>query len=186
MTQIQTPPAETIGFGRLDLGIARVRSEFIAITQDYFDWMNGEIIRFCALSIPEIVGMSLEAYVLHTTEIACRIAPEDGGIYAHRDGEGRIAAMGGLRRLPDGAAEIVRIFTRPDCRGRGLGSRSVDHLVGEARLLGYKILRLDTAVFMKSAQKIYRAAGFAPRDPYAGAEPPPPLLPFWLFMERSL
>lgn len=178
--------SQDLRFERLDLGTPEGRAPFTAITQDYFDWMNGEIIRHCGFTIPDLVGMSLEAYVAHTAEIGGRIRPEEGGIYARRDGDGQIMAIGGLRRLPDGAAEIVRIFTRPTFRGRGLGSQTVDFLVSEARRLGYGTLRLDTAVFMTSAQKIYRAAGFVSRAPYSGAEPPERLLPFWIFMERGL
>lgn len=182
----RSPSALGAAFDRLDMRVDAVRDDYIAVTQEYFDWMNGEIIRFCNFAIPDIVGMSLEDYVRHTADIAAGIAPEDGGIYARRTEAGQIMAMGGLRRLPDGAAEIVRIFTRPQFRGQGLGFQSVGHLVGEASRLGYDILRLDTAVFMKSAQKIYEASGFLPRGPYAGAEPPPPLLPFWLYMERAV
>ncbi len=180
------PPSNGAVFDRLDLRVDAMRDEYIAITHEYFDWMNGEIIRFCNFSIPEIIGMSLADYVRHTADIAASIEPRDGGIYCQKGASGQIIAMGGLRRLPDGAAEIVRIFTRPQFRGQGLGFQSVGHLVGEARRLGYEILRLDTAIFMKSAQKIYEASGFLPRGPYVGAEPPPPLLPFWLFMERPL
>lgn len=180
------PGPHANGFERLDLATSEDRKAFIGITQEYFDWMNGEIIRHCAFSIPDIVGMSLESYVGHTAEIGARIEPEAGGVYARRDADGQIMAICGLRRLPDGAAEIVRIFTRPHFRGRGLGSQSVNFVINEARRLGYQMIRLDTAVFMTSAQKIYRAAGFAICGPYDGAEPPPQLVPFWIFMERGL
>jgi ribosomal protein S18 acetylase RimI-like enzyme len=95
-------------------------------------------------------------------------------------------AMGGLRRLPDGTAEIVRIYTKPESRGLGLGRRMVGELTSLASSLSYQTLRLDTAVFMESAQRIYEAAGFLPRGPYAGAEPPPQLQPYWLYYERSV
>ncbi|MCX5514417.1 hypothetical protein C3941_15180 [Kaistia algarum] len=173
-------------FDRLDMQSDRDRSEFIAITKEYFEWMNGEFVRVCQFSIPDLVGMTIDEYVGYTTDIAAEIGPEDGGIHVRRSPFGEIMAMGGLRRLPDGAAEIVRIFTRPDFRGEGLGFQTVNHLVGEAGRLGYGVLRLDTGIFMKSAQKIYQAAGFSPCEPYAGAEPPPRLLPFWLFMERGV
>lgn len=166
--------------------ISERREEILEISIEYFDWMNVEIIQCCKFSIPEIVGMSLDAYVQYTTEIGCQIGPDEGGVYVQRDSTGEIMAMGGLRRLPDGAAEIVRIFTRPQFRGKGLGRQSVAHLVGQARRLGYDMIRLDTAVFMRSAQQIYRAAGFSLCEPYAGAEPPPQLLPFWLYMQRTL
>lgn len=175
-----------VEFNRVDLGISKVRQEIFEMSKEYFEWMNVEITKCCKFSIPEIVGMSLDAYVHYTTDIGCQIGPDAGGIYVQRDATGEIMAMGGLRRLPDGAAEIVRIFTRPKFRGKGLGSQSVSHLVSQARSLGYDRVRLDTAVFMRSAQKIYGAAGFSLCEPYAGAEPPPQLLPFWLYMQRTL
>lgn len=175
-----------VDFERVDMHKPKRREEILEMSKEYFDWMNVEIIQCCKFSIPEIVGMNLDAYVHYTTEIGCQIGPDEGGIYVQRDPAGEIMAMGGLRRLPDGAAEIVRIFTRPKFRGKGLGGQSVSHLVDEARRLGYGMVKLDTGVFMRSAQKIYGAAGFSLCEPYAGAEPPPQLLPFWLYMQRPL
>ncbi len=186
MAETGMPLDDGILFDRLDLRADATRDDYIAITQAYFAWMNGEIVRFFGFSIPDVVSMPLEDYVHHTAVIAAGIPPAEGGIYGQRDAAGRIMAIGGLRRLPDGAAEVVRIFTRPPFRGRGLGTRTVAALVGEARRLGYATLRLDTAVFMTSAKAIYEAAGFRPCRPYAGAEPPSALLPFWLFMERAV
>ena len=93
--------------------------------------------------------------------------------------------MGGLRTLPDGVPEIVRIYTRPQHRGKGLGARMVSQLVAEAEQRGNAVVRLDTGVFMLSAQKIYEAAGFVRRGPYPGAEPPEFLQPYWIYMERA-
>lgn len=176
----------SITFGRADLAQASDRDSFVTLSRAYFDWMNGEIIRRCGFSIPDVINASLDGYVLHTVDVGSRLTPEEGGIYFLREPGGQPLAMGGLRRLPDGAAEIVRIYTSPESRGVGLGRRMVGELAGIARSLGYQILRLDTAVFMVSAQRIYEAAGFTRRAPYAGAEPPPPLQPYWLYYERPL
>lgn len=177
---------QSFAFGRADLAHADDRDSFITLSRDYFGWMNGEITRHCGFSIEDIINTSLDGYVLHTVEIGGRLTPDEGGVYFLREPEGQPLAMGGLRRLPDGAAEIVRIFTRPESRGLGLGSRMVTALVHIARSLDYQTLRLDTAVFMVSAQRIYEATGFTRRAPYAGAEPPAPLQPFWLYYERPL
>lgn len=178
--------AEQLSFSRADLEKPEDLAAFTALSLDYFNWMNGEISRCCGFTIPDIVKMELDSYVLHTVNIGRGLKPEDGGVYFMRNADGKAAAMGGLRRLPDGAAEIVRIYTRPEWRGNGLGRRMVQALAGEARRLGYSVLRLDTAVFMTSAQKIYEAAGFMRRDAYAGAEPPKELQPYWLYLERPL
>eukprot|EP01037_Dinobryon_pediforme_P021902 gene21902-22893_t len=126
--QLSMPSSPSAAFDRLDMRWGDTRDEVIAITQTYFDWMNGEIVRVCQFSIPDLVGMNISDYVHYTTDVASQIGPADGGIYCQRSGAGEIMAMGGLRRLPDGAAEIVRIFTRPNFRGRGLGFQMVSHL----------------------------------------------------------
>ena len=65
----------------------------------------------------------------------------------------------------------------------GLGLESLG--LAEAEQRGNAVVRLDTGVFMLSAQKIYEAAGFVRRGPYPGAEPPEFLQPYWIYMERS-
>lgn len=178
--------AEGMTFTRVNLDQQAERQELRDLCRDYFVWMNGEITRVCGFSIPDVVKMDIDAYVDLTMDIGRRIGPEEGGIFLLRDAGGQPLAMGGLRRLPDGAAEIVRIYTRPECRGRGCGAAVMDNLIAWARRLGYQTIRLDTGVFMTSAHKIYRAAGFAPCEPYPGAEPPEALQPFWLYMQRPL
>lgn len=177
---------QSFAFMCADLAQAEDKDNFIKLSRAYFDWMNGEIIRRYGFSIPDIVNASLDGYVLHTVEVGGRLKPDEGGIFFLREPQGQPLAMGGLRCLPDGAAEIVRIYTSPESRNLGLGRRMVGELAGIARSLGYQTLRLDTAVFMVSAQRIYEAAGFTRRAPYAGAEPPPQLQPYWLYYERPL
>lgn len=173
-------------FARTDLEKPDVRQEFIDLSQAYFSWMNEQILSVCGFSIPDIVKMPLLDYVGYTVGIGCKIGPGEGGVYFIRNSAGEALAMGGLRRLPDGSAEIVRIYTRPAARGLGLGSTMINVLIGEARRLGYKELRLDTGIFMKDAQRRYTAAGFRPCEQYAGAEPPDELKPYWIYMTRPL
>lgn len=176
----------SFAFRRANLTLAEDKNDFISLSRAYFSWMNHEISRRYGFSIPDIINTDLESYVLYTAEIGCGLQPDEGGVYFIRDDAGHPLAMGGLRRLPDGAAEIVRIYTRPESRGLGLGALMVQNLTDEARNLGYQTLRLDTAVFMESAQRIYEAAGFLHRAPYPGAEPPAQLQPHWLYLERTI
>jgi GNAT superfamily N-acetyltransferase len=170
---------------RADLEDAGHRAVILAMTRDYFQWMNGEIQRAIGLTIREIVGMDQEVYLTHMLDTLCAgRSPDTVFLLVECDGES--AGMGGIRPLEDGAAEIVRIYTRPSFRGRGIGALLVGSLVEEARRLGHRTIRLDTGLFMTSAQRIYRAAGFQPIGPYAGAEPPEVLQPIWLYMEKML
>jgi GNAT superfamily N-acetyltransferase len=81
---------------------------------------------------------------------------------------GEAVGGGGLRRLGDDVAEIKRMFVRPAARGRGLGRRVLEELESAASELGYRRLRLDTAVSMTTAMALYRAAGYRDIPDYNG------------------
>jgi len=152
-----------------------------SLTKSYFEWMNREIIKTCNFSIPDIVGMPLDAYVEHASSIIC---PNDvtHGAYYLLVLDGIAIGMGGLRQLPDGNGEIVRVYVEPMCRGKGYGAMLMEHLVSEARRIGYRKVCLDTGDFMKSAHRLYESFGFVDCQAYAGAEPPAALHPHWRFM----
>lgn len=173
-------------FRRVDFDNEVDRKELFDLCREYFLWMNDEVLRSCGFSISDVVKMPIEDYVHLTMDIGSRITASDGGIFLLRDADGEIAAMGGLRRLPNGGGEIVRIFTRPSCRGRGYGRIVVEALLNLARDLAYEVVYLDTGIFMTSAHKIYSACGFTACSPYPGAEPPNELQPYWLYMKRAL
>jgi ribosomal protein S18 acetylase RimI-like enzyme len=161
------------------------RHMVLDLTREYFAWMNVEIRQAMGRSIPEIVGMELEPYITSVMNGICRSAPPESAFHIGLL-HGRAVGMGGLRRLPDGSAEVVRIYVKPEHRGFGIGKMILQQLIDEAASMGYSELRLDTGVFMKAAQSIYKAAGFTEIAPYAGAEPPEALQPIWLYMQKTI
>ena len=74
--------------------------------------------------------------------------------------EGRIIAMGGLRRTSDDRAEIKRMRVHPDFQRQGLGQILLEELEAMALVLGYTWLHLDTSVVQATAQKLYLKNGF--------------------------
>lgn len=74
--------------------------------------------------------------------------------------DGRIVAMGALKRTHPQRAEIKRMRVEPSYQGRGYGQRILDELEARARALGYQILHLDTSVLQLPAQKLYEKNGF--------------------------
>ena len=91
--------------------------------------------------------------------------PEDfgppGGSFLVGFEGGRAICGGGIKRLPDGACEIKRMYVLPEARGRGVAGALLVALEDEARALGYTVARLDTGPRQPHAERMYRAAGYA-------------------------
>ena len=83
-----------------------------------------------------------------------------------RDDDGALIGSAAVKRLPDGSAELKRLYVRPSARGTGLGKRLATAAVDRARELGYTTLRLDTLMKMEAARGIYASLGFEPCEPF--------------------
>lgn len=88
-----------------------------------------------------------------------------------------------LKALTDNIGEVKRMYVRPESRNRGLGRALLNHLLKEARRIGYEGVRLDSARFMSEAHQLYRSGGFREIEPYKGSEIPSEFQKHWIFME---
>ncbi len=74
--------------------------------------------------------------------------------------EGRVVAMGALRRTSEERAEVKRMRVSPDCHGRGYGQAILSALEERGLELGYSCLHLDSAVRMTAARHLYEKNGY--------------------------
>lgn len=74
--------------------------------------------------------------------------------------------IGAMRALPDGSAEMKRMYLRPDARGTGAGRMLAQQIVDAAREEGYTLMRLDTQRHLTSAVALYRSLGFVETPRY--------------------
>jgi GNAT superfamily N-acetyltransferase len=75
--------------------------------------------------------------------------------------EGRPVCCGGVKRLPDGACELKRMYVVPDARRRGVARALLHALEDTARGLGFAVARMDTGPRQQHAMAFYEAEGYA-------------------------
>jgi ribosomal protein S18 acetylase RimI-like enzyme len=74
--------------------------------------------------------------------------------------EGKLVAMGGLKKLSTTRAEIKRMGVHPDYQRQGFGQLILQKLLEVAAQLGYTELCLDTTAQNIPAQRLYERFGF--------------------------
>lgn len=95
----------------------------------------------------------------------CRGLP---GAYAPPEGRLFLAFVGAeaagcvaLRALRCNECEMKRLFVRPAFRGRHIGGQLAEHVIRQARAIGYSTIKLDTLSSMRAAIRLYESLGFA-------------------------
>jgi GNAT superfamily N-acetyltransferase len=90
---------------------------------------------------------------------AADLAPP-GGAFLVGYHDGHPVCAGGIKRLPDGACEIKRMYVVPALRGQGRARALLRALEDAARGLGYRIARLDTGPLQPHARGLYESEGY--------------------------
>ena len=86
-----------------------------------------------------------------------------GGVLLGWEEGGELQAIGGLKPLENAeekSAEIKRMYTRPEARGRKLGRAVLTGLLEWARAHGFKHLVLETGDLQAEAIGLYESVGF--------------------------
>lgn len=91
-------------------------------------------------------------------------------LFAARDPDGTISAIGAFRPLSPTAVEVKSMHTASEARGRGLARRVLDHLLQAAREARAEevLLETGTAPQFAPARALYVKTGFEPCPPFGG------------------
>ncbi|WP_216317622.1 GNAT family N-acetyltransferase [Deinococcus aestuarii] len=84
----------------------------------------------------------------------------EGSVLLAVEENGTLLACGALKRIEPDAAEVKRMYTVPEARGRGLGRQILAALIERGRALGYARLVLETGDLQAEAIHLYESAGF--------------------------
>ena len=120
------------------------------------------------LEYAQSLGFSLcfQGFDKELAELPGDYAPPEGRLLL-AEYDGQLAACVALHKLESGICEMKRLYLRPHFRGRGLGRALAEHIIAEARQIGYRRMRLDTVEpVMKDAVAMYRKLGFRDIAPY--------------------
>jgi putative acetyltransferase len=76
--------------------------------------------------------------------------------------DSRLIGCGATKELDSAHAEIKSMRTTASCRGKGIASMLLQHILNEARLQGYRRISLETGSmpFFEPARNLYAKYGF--------------------------
>jgi putative acetyltransferase len=95
-----------------------------------------------------------------------------------------LVGCGAIKRLDAGHAEVKSMRTRPARKRSGVASLLLEHIITEAKRMGFTRLSLETGAtdFFLPARKLYEKFGFDYCEPFADYR----LDPHSAFMTRAL
>lgn len=119
--------------------------------KEYTDWLGFDL--------------SFQNFDKEFAELPGKYAAPDGCLLlAYEDAI--VIGCVGLRKFEPDICEMKRLYVRKEFRGKGYGRSLAQQVIDEAKLIGYKHMRLDTVPWMTEAISLYRALGFYEIPPY--------------------
>ncbi|HKO72938.1 MAG TPA: GNAT family N-acetyltransferase [Bradyrhizobium sp.] len=88
-----------------------------------------------------------------------------GGCVLLADVDGKIDGCVAFRKVTKEICEMKRLYVCPQARGSRLGYDLVARLIAEAKMVGYREMRLDVMEESLSARRLYEAFGFVAAEP---------------------
>lgn len=111
------------------------------------------------------VSLCFQGFERELAELPGEYAPPRGRLWMALDADQAVGCVA-LRRVDDETCEMKRLYLRPGFRGKGAGRVLAVAIIGEARKIGYKKMRLDTLAEMREARTLYESLGFKRIEPY--------------------
>ena len=139
---------QTVMIGHLeDYDIEQAKN----LLREYIEWIN--------------IDLSFQHISDELASFPSPYEPPDGAFIVAKDGSQVIGGVG-MKRIGTDICEMKRLFVKDEYKAQRIGKRLIEAIIEEARLKGYKRMRLDTLEKMKKAQLLYRQFGFYEIEKY--------------------
>ena len=81
---------------------------------------------------------------------------------------GRLVGCGALKEIDSFHGEVKSMRVRACTRGKGVGSKLLNHIIEVAKTRGYRMLKLETGpmAFFEPAKNLYLKHGFSYCEPF--------------------
>ncbi|SHG39549.1 GNAT family N-acetyltransferase [Pedobacter caeni] len=106
-----------------------------------------------------------------TTDNLYALFQTAGSIYFVAEEEDKLLGGSGIyptEGLPEGCAELVKLYLSGNTRGKGIGKQLMEKCVESAKAMGYSQLYLETLPQLAQAVTMYEKAGFKALDAALG------------------
>jgi GNAT superfamily N-acetyltransferase len=170
---------------RLDGAPARAQAITEEILREYLMWCRERLATDHGVVFDDPDAAVAAHHREFTQELPHLLGPRGRLLVARTSSE--IVGVGALKPVDPTVVEIKRMYVRPQARGQGIGRAILERLLADACTIGYHVVRLETATFMREAHALYRSLGFRDRPIFDHTEASlSGLEPFMLFMELRL
>ncbi|MEM6311860.1 MAG: GNAT family N-acetyltransferase [Pseudomonadota bacterium] len=115
-----------------------------------------------------------------------KVLPPNGQLIVAQDAAGHLVGCGTLHRVRPDAAEVKRLYVRPEAVGQGLGSAIVREWINSARGMGLETLLANVINNNRDPMGIFERLGFEVIDRYPECADPIEVDPYFIYLNYQL
>jgi putative acetyltransferase len=117
------------------------------------------------------VDLCFQGFAAELAALPGKYAPPRGRLYLAQVAE-EIAGCACFWPASETAAELKRLYVRPQFRGQHLGRKLAERAIADARAIGFSTVVLDTWPSLKEAHALYASLGFRACAAYTASAVP--------------